>query len=298
MGKVDLYQRATDQIITAIESGADGEEWKMPWTGFNNGLPYNATTKAVYRGVNVLMLWGAATGEAYPSNEWSSYKQWQGRGAQVNKGERGTIIVYCGSASREVENETGETEEKRFRFLKYSTVFNAAQVSGWESPETERPDLAKRIESAESFVANTEAVIRFGGGRALYTHTKDYIAMPDWDQFTDTKTATATENAYGTLLHELTHWTGHERRCDRKFSKRFGDQAYAMEELVAELGAAFLCAKIGITPAPRRDHAQYIARWLRTMKADKRAIFTAASKASDAVDFLNGLQAGEAVEAA
>ncbi len=298
MARKDLYQTVTDQIITAIESGADDEKWQMPWTGFNNGLPYNATTKGVYRGVNVLMLWGAAVAETYPTNEWASYKQWQGRGAQVNAGERGTIIVYYGSASREVENDAGETEEKSFRFLKYSKVFNAAQVDGWQSPKTERPDLAERIDNAETFVANTDAVIRFGGGRAFYTHSKDFIAMPDWDQFTDTKTATATENAYGTLLHELTHWTGHERRCERKFGKRFGDQAYAMEELVAELGSAFLCAKIGITPAPRWDHAQYIAHWLRTMKADKRAIFTAASKASDAVDFLNGLQAGETAEAA
>ena len=298
MSKVDLYQKVTDQIVAAIESGADNEKWQMPWTGFNNGLPYNATTDASYRGVNVLMLWGEATAEGYPSNEWASYKQWQGRDAQVRKGERGTIIVYCGSVSREVENDAGETEERGFRFLKYSTVFNAAQVSGWQSPETERPDLAKRIDSAEGFVSHTGAVVRFGGGRAFYSHSKDYIAMPDWNQFTDTKTATATENAYGVLLHELTHWTGHERRCERKFGKRFGDQAYAMEELVAELGAAFLCAKIGITPGPRRDHAQYIAHWLRTMKADKRAIFTAASKASDAVEFLNGLQAGETAEAA
>ena len=298
MPKSDLYQTVTDQIVTAIESGASDEEWKMPWGGFNNGLPFNPTTKATYRGVNVLMLWGSAAAETYPTNEWASYKQWQGRDAQVNKGERGTIIVYCGSSSREIENDAGETEEKSFRFLKYSTVFNAAQVAGWESPKAERPNLAKRIDTAERFVANTEAVIRFGGGRAFYTHSKDYIAMPDWDQFTDTKTATATENAYGTLLHELTHWTGHARRCERKFGKRFGDQAYAVEELVAELGAAFLCAKIGITPAPRRDHAQYIAHWLKTMKADKRAIFTAASKASDAVDFLNSLQTERAAEAA
>ena len=298
MSKPDLYQTVTDKIVAAIESGADDEKWTMPWTGFHAGLPYNATTKATYRGVNVIMLWAEATAEGYPTNEWASYKQWQGRDAQVNKGETGTLIVYAGAAFREVENDAGETEEKSFRFLKYSKVFNASQVSGWQSPKTERPDLAKRIDHAEGFVANTGAIIRFGGARAFYSPSRDSISMPDWNQFTDTKTATATENAYGTLLHELTHWTGSKRRCERKFGKRFGDQAYAMEELVAELGAAFLCAKIGITPEPRRDHAQYLAHWLATMKADKRAIFTAASKASDAVDFLNGLQTERAAEAA
>ena len=298
MSKPDLYAVVTDKIVAAIESGADAEKWAMPWTGFNSGLPYNATTKATYRGVNVIMLWAEATAEGYPTNEWACYRQWQGRDAQVRKGETGTLIIYAGSASREVETDTGETEEKQFRFLKYSKVFNASQVDGWQSPKTERPDLAKRIDDAESFVANTGAVIRFGGGRAFYSPSKDFISMPDWNQFTDTKTATATENAYGTLLHELTHWTGHERRCERKFGKRFGDQAYAMEELVAELGSAFLCAKIGITPEPRRDHAQYLAHWLKTMKADKKAIFTSASKASDAVDFLNALQAAKTAEAA
>src|SRR4029077_20901163 len=118
----------------------------------------------------------------------------------------------------------------------------------------------------------------------------DRIAMPDWEAFLNTSTASATENAYGTLLHELTHWTGHEKRCARDFSKRFGDDAYAAEELVAELGAAFLCARLGITAEPRADHAQYLDHWLKILRGDKRAIFTAASKASLAFDYLAALQ--------
>lgn len=291
--KRDLHQQVTDKIIAAIEAGAG--EWRMPWTGQHGGLPFNATTKAVYRGVNVLTLWIGATAAGYPSNEWASYLQWQEAGAQVRKGERGSMVVYYGTTIRERENDAGEMEEHEIRFLRYSHVFNAAQVEGWQSPPIERPNLAQRVAAAETFVGNTGAAIRYGQGRAFYSPAHDFIGMPEWEQFLDTKTATATENAYGTLLHELTHWTGHEKRCAREFGKRFGNDAYAAEELVAELGAAFLCAELGITPAPRLDHAQYLAEWLRVLRTDKRAIFTAASKASEASDYLRRLQATEAV---
>jgi len=278
----DLHQDVTDRIVAAIEAGAG--EWRMPWTGQHGGLPFNATTKAKYRGVNVLTLWLTASAAGFPTNEWASYLQWQERGAQVRRGERGSQIVYYGTTTRERENDAGELEETEIRFLRYSHVFNAAQVDGWQSPAIERPNLATRIEAAERFVSNTGALIRYGLGRAYYSPTQDSIGMPEWAQFLDTPTATATENAYGTLLHELTHWTGHEKRCAREFGKRFGNDAYAAEELVAELGSAFLCAELAITPEPR----------LRVHKADKRAIFTAASKASEAADYLHSLQTATA----
>ena len=290
MAKFDLYQTVTDSIVEAIESGADKESWTMPWSGFNEGIPHNAVTGNGYRGVNILMLWAAATSNEFPTSLWASYKQWQSKGAQVKQGSKSTIIVYYGSAKTTKTNDFGEDVESSFKFLKYSRVFNAAQVADYDPPVIERPNLAKRISEAEIFVAKTKAVVKRGQSRAFYTPKEDWVGMPDLNQFTDTKTASATENHYGTLLHELTHWTGNEKRCDRTFGKRFGDNSYAMEELVAELGSAFLCSTIGITPEPRRDHAQYIASWLKTMKADKKAIFTAASKASQATDYLSGLQ--------
>ncbi len=143
-------------------------------------------------------------------------------------------------------------------------------------------------EVTDHIVDATGAAIRYGLGQAFYTPAQDFIGMPDWDRFTDT--ATATENAYSTLFHELTHWTGHARRCDRQLAKRFGNDAYAAEELIADLGAAFMCAELAITNQPRPDHAQYLEHWLKVLKTDKRAIFTAASKASDALDHLRALQ--------
>ena len=143
------------------------------------------------------------------------------------------------------------------------------------------------IDAAEAFVRATGAAIAHGGTRAYYRPSTDTIQLPDRTAFVGTATSTAQESYYSTLLHELTHWTSPEQRCNRTLGKRFGDDAYAMEELVAELGAAFLCAELGITMEARLDHAQYLASWLSVLKADKKAIFTAASGASKAVEFLS-----------
>jgi antirestriction protein ArdC len=294
MEKRDIHQTVTDQIITAIEAGAG--QWRMPWVGKTNGLPFNATTGKAYRGVNIVSLW--IEGMGYPTQEWASYQQWSEEGAQVRKGEKGSMIVFYKSYTKEKHNtDTGQTTEESAMVLKYSHVFNAAQVDGWNSPTIELPNLAQRIEAAERFVTSTNATIQYGGLRAFYAPSRDLICMPDFAAFIATETATATENAYGTLLHELTHWTSHKTRCDRELAKRFGSDAYAAEELIAELGAAFLCAELGISPAPRQDHAQYLQSWLNVLKGDKRAIFTAASKASAACDYLNQLQQSQALAA-
>lgn len=161
----------------------------------------------------------------------------------------------------------------------------------------EPKDPAQILDAAEAFVAATGADIRHGGNHAFYRFPDDFIQMPERERFMGTETSTATESYYGTLLHE-THWTGCAKRCDREFGKRFGDDAYAVEELVAELGAAFLCDDLGITLEPRPDHAAYLDNWLKVLKADKKAIFTAASQAAKATDYLAGLQATEVTEAA
>jgi len=283
----DLYQDVTNAIVGQIEAGAG--QWVRPWAG-GAGIPSNAVTGAEYRGVNILSLWGSAAARGYGAGLWASFKQWQAVGAQVRKGEKGTMIVYAGAVSVRDPAEAAEAAERKVHFLKCSHVFNAAQVDGFEAPAIERPALGERIAAAEAFVENTGAVIQYGNDRAFYAIARDIVAMPDLERFTGTPTSTPTEAFYGVLLHELTHWTGHAKRCDRQFGKRFGDQAYAAEELVAELGAAFLCAKLGITAEPRADHAQYLASWLQILKGDKRAIFTAASKASAAVDYLMAQQ--------
>jgi antirestriction protein ArdC len=169
-------------------------------------------------------------------------------------------------------------------------VFNVEQVDGWQPPRPAAKDPIKVLVEAERFIMAISADIRIGGDRAYYRPRTDHIQMPDRDRFTGTETIDATESYYATLLHELTHWTGHASRLDRDLSGRFGQEGYAMEELVAELGAAFLCSDLGITNRPRPDHATYIAHWLAVLKKDTRAIFTAASKANEARRFLTGLQ--------
>jgi antirestriction protein ArdC len=217
---------------------------------------------------------------------WASYKQWQGVDAQVRAGEKGTTIIYASTFTpRDAEPDTASIP-----FIKSTKVFNAAQVDGYTAEEAAPVSLVQRIKNADQFIATTGADVRYGGDRAFYSPAQDFIGMPEPNSFKDTTTGTATENMYGTLLHELTHWTGHKARCDRKFDTRFGTSAYAAEELVAELGASFLCAGLEMSIEPRQDHAQYINSWLKLLKSDKRAIFTAASKASQAVEWLEQAQ--------
>ena len=200
----------------------------------------------------------------------------QGMGAQVRKGERASQIVVW----KEVADKRTDDESTVMVGMGYS-VFNAAQVDGYTAPGV-LPTLsdAERIAAADEYFGAIGATVRHGYDRAYYQPSGDMIAMPDFAAFK------GPAYYYSTLAHELTHWTGAKRRLDRTFGQRFGDSAYAAEELVAELGAAFQCAVLGIDSEPRADHAQYVAHWLKVLKADKRAIFMAASKAQAAVDYL------------
>jgi len=286
--RVDIHQDVTDRIIAALEAGRTN--WELPWqvTGRDAARPTNVASGRPYRGINVVALWAAAMKHGYEHGIWGTYKQWADRGAQVRKGEKATRIVFFKDVTiREQDPETGEAVRKTVPMAKASAVFNIAQVDGWDVVPTEtRESRVEPVEAAERFVAGTGAVIEHGGERAFYRASTDTIHMPAPSKFVGTATSGATEAYYGTLLHELTHWTGHETRCNRDLGKRFGEQAYAMEELVAELGSAFLSADLGISPQPREDHAGYIAEWLQVLRNDKRAIFTAASKAAQAADYL------------
>jgi antirestriction protein ArdC len=201
-----------------------------------------------------------------------------------------TVVYYGQSTKEEPDPATGEAKDKAFGFLKQYTVFNGEQCEGLpphyyalkEAPK----NLSERLQGAEDFVAKTGAQVRHGGNQAYFSPSADIVVMPNYETFKDR------ESYYSTLAHELTHWTGSEKRLNRDLKKgKFGNDDYAMEELVAELGAAYLAADLGITPEPRPDHAAYMNNWLKVLKQDKKAIFTAAAAAEKAVEYLHGLNA-------
>jgi len=281
--KRDVYARVTDQIINSIEQGAG--TWRMPWhtSGRFAFSPINVASKKPYRGINTVCLWAAAQAKGYESGEWATYQQWQDRGAQVRKGEKSTLVVFWKFAneSRESQDDGDQPANgSRLLFTRGYSVFNAAQVDGYV-PKAERDvPIPERIAHADAFFSSVGADLRHGGNQAFYSPATDHIQMPPFEAFRDGV------SYYATLAHEHTHWTASAARCNRELGKRFGDNAYAAEELIAELGAAFTCAYLGLSTEPRPDHAQYIQSWLRVLKADKRAIFTAASKAQQACDWL------------
>lgn len=245
-----------------------------------------------YSGINVFMLWSEAMEAGYSAPIWMTFRQAKALGGHVRKGEHGATVVYASTYRKtEQDQETGEDVERDIPFMKGYTVFNVEQIEGlpphyYASAAAPMLESAQRDERAEAFFANTGVQIRHGGNRAYYAPGPDRIQMPPFEFFE------SPESYYAVLAHESTHATRHKDRLDRDFGrKRFGDEGYAMEELVAELGSAFLCADLDLTPEVREDHAAYIDSWLTVLRRDKRAIFTAAAAhAQRAADFLHGLQ--------
>ena len=285
--KLDIYQRITNQIIAAIEAGAGS--YVMPWNprhydGSTVRIPHNPIGRYGYQGVNILSLWGSQQINGYTTAEWASYRQWATAGAQVRVGEKGTMTIFFKStqATRDHDNDDdGTANSRKSSFVaRAAFVFNVAQVDNFNpAPQPPLPEIEHHA-NADRLIIGSEANIYHGGGRACYIPSKDEIHLPPPGSFRDA------ESYYAVALHELTHWTGHSSRCDRDLRNRFGSEAYAAEELIAELGAAFLCAELAISTTPRRDHASYIDDWLKVLRNDKRAIFTAASKASQASTYL------------
>jgi antirestriction protein ArdC len=294
--KQDIYQKVTDKIIADLEKGQ--LTWLKPWSTGNmdgrivkplrhNGMPYN--------GINVLMLWAASVEAGYVSPHWMTFKQAKELGANVRKGERGSLVVYANSITKTEEQDDGSEEERKIPFMKGYSVFNVDQIEGLPEQYYAKPELiidgVERIDHAEAFFASTGADVRHGGNRAFYSGGSDHVQMPAFESFR------SPEAYYTTLAHELTHWTKHPKRLDREFGrKKWGDEGYAREELVAELGAAFLCADLGLAPEAGTDHAAYIQSWLKVLKEDKRAIFSAAAHAQRAADFLHSFQASKTEE--
>jgi antirestriction protein ArdC len=276
--KADIYEQITNAIVSAIEEGT--EKYEMPWHTLST--PMNAANRKSYRGVNVLMLWATAHKHAYTSNEWATYRQWQEAGAQVRKGERSTTVVFW-KFYDPVEEQQGNSDvpQDSLRcFARCYHVFNASQVDGYVPKISEQLPESARIENADRFFASLPAVVKHGGDRAFYSPTGDFIQIPPFAQFKSPEAYVCTK------AHEFGHWSGAISRLNRDLSDRFGDERYSMEELIAELTSCFLCAELQIQSSPRLDHAPYISSWLRVMKSDKRAIFTAASKAQEAASYL------------
>ncbi|MEZ5887529.1 MAG: zincin-like metallopeptidase domain-containing protein [Paracoccaceae bacterium] len=291
--KQDIYQKVTDKIIADLEQGE--LTWLKPWSAGNmdgrivKPLRHNGMA---YSGINILMLWGAAMEAGYLSPYWMTFKQAKELGANVKKGERGNQVVYANKITKTEEHEDGSEEERTIPFMKAYTVFNVEQIEGLPEHYYAKPEpileAAERIEHADAFFSATGADIRYGGNSAHYSGGSDHVQMPYFESFR------SPESYYATLAHELTHWTKHPKRVDREFGrKKWGDEGYAKEELVAELGAAFLCADLGLTPEAGNDHAAYIQSWLKVLKNDKRAIFSAAAHAQKAADFLHAFQLSE-----
>jgi antirestriction protein ArdC len=281
--KRDVYATVTAQIINAIEQGVTN--WRMPWhtSGKFAFSPINVTSKKPYRGINTVCLWAAAQAKGYERGEWATYQQWQERGAQVRKGEKATLVVFWKFANSAAETDDGDDTPKsgsRLLFTRGYSVFNAAQVDGYTPKPDAEAAIEQRIESADAFFSRINARVAHQGNRAFYSPDTDSITLPPFAAFFTPM------DYYSTRAHETGHWTSHAGRCNRELGKRFGDNAYSMEELIAELTAAFTCAHLGLNTEPRVDHAAYIDSWLKVLKADKRAIFTAASKAQQAADFL------------
>ena len=279
--KTDIFERITNQIVQAIEVGAP--DYSMPWhrTGKSLDCPTNAITGRAYRGLNVITLWMDGHTAGFQTGQWATYRQWSEHGAQVRKGERGAPVFFWQQRVDGDTEQDGGKQRRQFGFVaKAFTVFNTDQVDGFTPDAIPVLSEDDRHARAEEFVRQLGATIEHGGDRAYYSPGYDSVRMPEFSQF---KTSTG---YYTTLAHELTHWTGAKHRLDRDLSNRFGSSDYAMEELVAELGAAFTCARLGLQTEPRRDHAPYVGSWLKALLGDSRAIFTAASKAQEACDFL------------
>ena len=275
------YEVLTNRIIAALEKGV--RPWTKEWKGNSPFVRQLRSTGEAYKGVNALNLWIASEERGFKSPYWLTYKAAQALGAQVIKGAKSEQVFYSSTFKKTEDN----GDERAIPFLKATPVFNADEIEGLPAhfygstaPVVTVPHLT-RHEASEAFLQASGADIRHGGDRAFYAGKADFIQLPDFEAFF------TSDAYYSTAFHELAHWSGAANRLDRTKGKVFGDSAYAFEELVAELAAAYLCADLGIAGEPREDHAAYISHWIKCLKDDSRAIFKAAALAEKAVDFLH-----------
>lgn len=295
----DVITGMVDKLVDTLTKGEAGS-WTKPWTQVlgAQGMPTNVQTTKAYQGLNVMVLWAEALIKDYTFPVWGTYRQWQGKKAQVRKGEHGTILVkwgithYCdGAHAKPYKSSKGpctiqghRNDRRKAIWASPFVVFNVDQVDGYELPEVTKPETtATRLAKAEALVTALGADIREKlSDRAYYTPNEDYIVVPDFAQFA------SAEGYYGTLFHELTHWTGHETRLKRDNKNFFGDEKYAQEELIAELGSTFMAAHLGIELEPHINHAAYLKSWLGALKAEPMVLYRSARDASAAAQYLLG----------
>jgi len=284
----EVMEAVASRIIASIEAGIVNGEWKKSWAG--GAIAMNAVTGNQYRGGNLIALW--VFGEDFKSGYWATYRQWQSIGAQVRKGETGIRLIKWSPVPCKDHGPEERCQSCGKMVPNVFTVFNAAQVDGWDgNPENIRNE-DERLADAEDFIKATGAAIEHSDeGRAYYRPSTDSITLPRFESFTNA------EAYYATAAHELIHWTGAESRLNRDMEGKWGDDSYAGEELVAELGSAMLCATLGISENPRPDHAQYLKFWVGRLRDDYRLLWNAASAASKAVQYVEALVAERQAEA-
>ncbi|MCJ2130887.1 ArdC family protein [Methylobacterium sp. E-045] len=288
----DLHARAAAAILEQLET-ADPASWAPPWHGADP-MPRNASTGRRYRGLNILALWCAAQANGYTDARWATYRQWAALGAQVRRAERSTLVLFYKELPSGTDAEATTHDSSRPAGAPFvaraAHVFNVAQVDAAptraDTPSSDTTILP--LPAFDSFVTDTGATIHEGGTRACYVPATDTIHMPARATFH------STEGYAGTLAHELVHWTGTPHRLARDLTGRFGARSYAAEELVAELGAAFILADLGIARIPHPNHAAYCASWAPLLRTDPNALATAATQGSRAADYLAAMQAPDA----
>lgn len=277
----DTYKMVTDRMLEALERLAENPTarppWVRPWEVL--GGQRNGHSGHVYRGINALLTMLSN----YADPRWYTYKQAaENYGtSHVRKGEKGTQIIKWLFLEQDTDL-NGTVSKKVVPLCRTFTIFNHEQIEWEAGHEPQLPDLAAhdpaaRYVEAMALVTASGATVQHGGDKAFYNR-EDHIQMPVPGQF---KTV---EDYWATMLHELVHWTGHSKRCNRSMESRFGDKAYAMEELVAEIGSAFLCNALGIEG--KMQHTEYVLHWIKVLQDDKYALFTASRLAQNAVEFL------------
>jgi len=280
----------TDNIISAIEEGLAEGNWTKPWRILGGERPLNALTNSLYKGMNILILKFKEDRHGYTTPYWAGIRQWNRLGAKVLPKEKHTKIIFHEMRTYE-SDVNGETENRTYPFMKTLRVWNADQVKGWEPPKLEEITISDDIyiEICERFMEAVPIKVVWKGNVACFIPSINEVHMPPREQFLQTKDGNAAYNVYSTAFHEFGHATGHESRLNRKFGKKHGDKAYAIEELVAEITSAFLCGQFGIADktTPRPDHLKYIEHWFKIVKENPQILLKAAADAGKAVEYLN-----------
>lgn len=293
----DVAAEITNLIIRKLEEGV--APWSRPWRVSGAGGRPLRHCGTPYTGINTLYLWALGDAMGYRSRFWMTYRQAEALGANVRRGETGAVSVYYSSfKKREEHPETGKEVERNIRFLRHYIVFNADQIDAlpayfYAPEEPEVPvALSMRQTAIDAFFASIPATVRHGGNQAYFTPTFDYIQMPS-------RTSFRSMDLYAsTRCHETVHWSGHADRLARTFGKRFGDKAYAFEELVAEIGAGLCCADLDLPNILHDGHASYVGHWLGILRGDKTAIIHAAAKAEQAFTYLKSFGCAAVEDAA